>query len=380
MPKKNLIGIIIVVLIAGGYLLLEIGREEEKRATLEEVEPRGEKIIALEKKKVLIVHSYHKEWGWNQDTEEGIIEGLKRKGYILNRDYEFKEFYMDTKNTYTTPEQIRMRAEEAMEIINEFDPDIVLVNDDNALKYVAVVYAMENPDKKLSFVFSGINVDPSIYDPIESLEKPGDGISGVLERFPYYQSFSLGKRIFPNATKVILLADSSPSSNFLVNAFRERYLEKVGDSPLEVIGVVQVKTFDEWKDAVEEYQDKADFLGTLTYHQLRDENGEVVPASEVVLWTINHNKLPELGFLLFHAEDGFWATVGVSAYKAGIYVGTISGEILDGRDPGTISIVDPQLVDIAFNLERSKMLGIEIPVSELNRATKVFQEIKRPRY
>ncbi|MCK4492314.1 MAG: hypothetical protein KAU03_06795, partial [Candidatus Altiarchaeales archaeon] len=158
MPKKNLIGIIIVVLIAGGYLLLEIGREEEKRATLEEVEPRGEKIIALEKKKVLIVHSYHKEWGWNQDTEEGIIEGLKRKGYILNRDYEFKEFYMDTKNTYTTPEQIRMRAEEAMEIINEFDPDIVLVNDDNALKYVAVVYAMENPDKKLSFVFSGINV------------------------------------------------------------------------------------------------------------------------------------------------------------------------------------------------------------------------------
>ncbi|OYT55016.1 MAG: hypothetical protein B6U72_00735 [Candidatus Altiarchaeales archaeon ex4484_2] len=48
-------------------------------------------IIALEKKRVLIVHSYHEEWGWNQDTEEGIIESLKRKGYIPNRGYEFKK-------------------------------------------------------------------------------------------------------------------------------------------------------------------------------------------------------------------------------------------------------------------------------------------------
>ena len=179
---------------------------------------------------------------------------------------------------------------------------------------------------------------------------------------------------------MVLLADSSPSSTFLVDAFNERYLEKVDDSPLEVVGVIQVETFEEWKDIVEEYQNKSDFLGIITYHQLRDEDGNVVPASEVMLWTINHNKLPEIGFLLFHAEDGFWSAVGVSPYKTGRYVGTIAGDILDGKNPGDIPITDPQLLDLAFNLERSEMLGIEIPIDMLGMATEVYPEIKRPRY
>jgi ABC-type uncharacterized transport system substrate-binding protein len=230
-----------------------------------------------------------------------------------------------TKVTYTTPEQIEQRAEIALDLIAEFEPDIVFVNDDNALKYVAVEYTLKHPDKKLPFVFSGVNVDPTIYDPIKSLEMPGGPITGALERFSYYECFSLGKRIFPNASKIVLLADSSPSSTFVVEAFKERYLEKI------------------------------------------------VP--EVVNWTIHNSKLPELGVLTFHAEDGFLAAAGVSGYKTGIYVGVIGGEILEGSNPATIPIVDPKVVDIAFNLERAEMLGIEIPATELVEATKVFHSI-----
>ncbi|MCX5998023.1 MAG: penicillin-binding protein activator, partial [Chloroflexi bacterium] len=56
--------------------------------------------------KVLIVHSYHETWAWDQDMESGIVEGLSRKGYVKDRDYQLKSFYMDTKINYTTPEQI----------------------------------------------------------------------------------------------------------------------------------------------------------------------------------------------------------------------------------------------------------------------------------
>ena len=44
-----------------------------------------------------------------------------------------------------------------------FTPDIVFVNNDNALKYVAVEYTKMHTEKKLPFVFSGVNLDPSIY-------------------------------------------------------------------------------------------------------------------------------------------------------------------------------------------------------------------------
>ncbi|MBW1740793.1 MAG: hypothetical protein JRJ42_06610 [Deltaproteobacteria bacterium] len=331
-------------------------------------------------KKILIVHSYHQGLGWNEDTERGVVEGLKMSGYVLDKDYQMKKFYMDTKITYVTPQQIKERADKAIKLIEEFKPDLVIVNDDNALKYVAVTYAMENPQRKLPFLFTGINCDPTIYEPVESLENPGHYITGALERFPYYQSFSLARKIFPDKKRVFLMGDSSPSADFIVQAFKKRYLGTVKDSPLEVVAVVQVKTFKEWKEKIKEYQDKADFLGIITYYQLLDEHDRFVHAWEVLSWTINHNRLPELGFLLFHSEDGFWMSVGVSPLKTGRYVGKIAGDILDGKDPGAIPVVDPRCVDIAFNLERSNMLGIKIPVDILNMATVTYKEIKRPRF
>lgn len=325
--------------------------------------------------RVLVVHSYHKEWEWDQDIQRGIVEGLNRTGYIEGQDYELKTFYMDTKITYTTPEQTKQRAKAAIDFIEKFNPDIVFVNDDNALRYVAVEYIERYPEKSLPFVFSGVNANPTIYDPIESLDVPGGLITGALERFPYYEAFSLGKRIFPETSKILLLADKSPSSTFVVNAFKERYLDKAGDSPLQVVGPIQVETFKEWKEKVTECQTKADFIGIMTYHQLKDENGKVVLASEVVDWTVHNSKLPEIGFLSFHTEDGFLAAAGISGYKTGIYVGIIGGEVLGGKNPATIPIIDPKAMDITFNLERAKMLGVKIPTTELAEATYVFHSI-----
>ena len=360
-------------------LLFSAGCEKADEITFESQQKKI-KISETGIKRILIVHSYHKGWGWNQDTEKGVIKGLNKCGYVLDKNYQLKTFYMDTKVTYVTPRQIKARADEALKLIEEFDPDLVITNDDNALKYVAVPYSIKNPEKKLPFVFSGVNADPTIYSPIESLEKPGHNITGALERFPFYQCFSLAKQILHNRSSIVLMGDSSPSSSFVFKAFRERYLQKVKKSPLEVKALVQVKTFEEWKLNILEYQNKTDFLGIITYHQLKDKNGKFVPPSEVVLWTINHSNLPELGFLLFHSEDGFWMSVGVSPFKTGIYIGKLSGDILNGKDPGNIAIVDPKRLDIAFNLERSEMLDIKIPIEILNMATITYREIKRPRF
>ncbi len=74
------------------------------------------------------------------------------------------------------------------------------------------------------------------------------------------------------------------------------------------------------------------------------------------------------------------AALGVSGYKTGIYVGILGGEILGGTSPGDISIIDPEVMDIAFNLERAAMLGIELPTEELTIADVVFQTIGSSRY
>ncbi len=326
-------------------------------------------------KNILLVQSYHKSLGWDIDTEKGFIEGLKSKGFEIGKDYDLEIFYMDTKKTYTTPEQIKMRAEEAMELITP-SIDLLVVNDDNALKHVAVAYTLKNPKRNLPILFIGINADPVVYDSIDSLEKPGHNITGALERFQYHTSFSLAKRIFPQRKTLIMFADTSPSSGFLVNAMKERYMDKVKDPEIEVVDVLQIKTFKEWKEKIKEAQGKADFLGILTYMQLRDEDGNIVPAPEVVRWTLDNNKLPEIGFLQFHAEDGFLMAIGVSPTKTARYLGVLAADILEGKDPGTIPIIDPKLVDVAFNLKRAKMLDVDIPIDLLGMSSAAYDEIK----
>ena len=195
--------------------------------------------------RVLVVHSYHEGFKWTRDQGKGIIEGLRRMGYTESQDYELKPFFMDTRVTYTTAEQKRQRGALALNLIEQFQPDIVFVTDDDALKEVAVAYTQRNPDMGLPFVFSGINVDPTIYKPIESLEQPGGPITGALERIPFTAAFSLGKIIAPNASSIVVLADPSPSSTEVVTRFKEEQLEGEAGFPLQVLAVIQPETFDE---------------------------------------------------------------------------------------------------------------------------------------
>lgn len=333
-------------------------------------------------KKILAIHSYHKDWGWNIDTEKGIIEGLAARGYEKDDDYELRSFYMDTKVTYILPGQIQARADQAIKLIEDYRPDIVFVNDDIALVNVAVTYSVKYPDDNLPFIFSGVNGDPTEFaSVIDSLQKPGHNITGALERFPFFQGFSLMKRIFPSAKTVVLFADSSESSNALIKVMKADGVEIDPTLPLKVSAIVQVDTFADWQKKITEYQTKADIIGTLTYHQLKGDNGKIVDASEVVTWTINHNKLPEIGFLLFHAEDGFMSATGVSPHKTGRYIGEQMGDVLSGsKNAGDMPIIDPKLVDIAFNTRRAELLGVNIPIDILGLASQVYTEIREVRF
>lgn len=322
--------------------------------------------------RILVVNSYDEAMTWEQDIQRGIVDGLAKMGYIEGQDYELKTFNMDTKVNYTTEDAKELRAGIALDLIDDFLPDIVFVNNDNALGYVAVSYTENNPDANLPFVFSGANGDASIYDPIEKLQVPGSPITGALERLPYLDGFTLGKAIVPNATEIVIFADSSPSSDLVASTFQERYLDKVNDSPLEVIDYIQIETFEEWKLKVSEYQTKADIIGIVNYYQLKDETGRVVPSAVVANWTIHNSDLPEIGFIANDVKNGLLAAAGISYYMTGVYVGGIGAEILEGKDPATIPIVDPKAVDIGFNLERAEMLEIEIPATELAKATVIF--------
>ncbi len=329
---------------------------------------------ADEPHRIFVVHSYSDEFSWTRQLHEGIIQGLAHEGLIRDRDYQLQTFEMDTRITFTSPQQIEQRATEALDALRAFAPDLLFVTDDVALEHVAVRYTEESPDAPIPTVFAGVNIDPTIYAPINSLEAPGGSITGALERIPHTQAFATAKRLFPDATRVVILADAGAGSE-TVRAELQRDDQAAAARPFEVLDFLLLDTFDQWKRAVVDYQDKADLIAMVNFHQLRDANGEIVPPADVIDWMVTENNLPELGLVADWAREGVLVAVGNSGLKTGAYVGALGADILNGAEPATMPIVDPKQTDTNFNLARARSLGIEFQPSELDKADAVYDTL-----
>ncbi len=323
--------------------------------------------------RIFIVHSYSDEFSWTRDLHEGMIQGLAQGGLEPDRDYHLQTYFMDTRINFTSPHQIEERATGAIAALQDFVPDILFVTDDIALEHVAVRYTEENPEDRLPVVFAGVNIDPTRYAPIDSLESPGGTITGALERIPHSEALATARRLFPGASRVVILADAGAGSQSVQDELARDFQFTI--ESFEVIEFLMVETFDQWQRAVVDYQDSADLIGVLNFHQLRDPSGEVVSPSEVIQWMVAENELPELGLVADWARDGILVAVGNSGIKTGSYVGALGVDILLGADPGTIPIVDPQRTDTNLNLARARSLGIEFPHGEVDAADAVFETI-----
>lgn len=279
---------------------------------------------------------------------------------------------MDTKVNHTTEEEIEAQGAAALDIIAGWEPDIVFVNNDNALKHVAVAYSQENPDSGLPFIFAGTNIDPSVYAPIGSLEHPAGSITGTLERIPFGAAFAEARKVVPNATKILLMSDASPSSVDAKREFLAWYALHGNDSPLQVVDFVQTDDFNEWKKTVEGYQDSVDMIGFLGYQQVRDADRRVLPASEVASWTAANSVHPELDLIPSDARYGMLMGEGISYLKTGMYGGIIGGQVLKGASPSQFPIIDPEVVELTFNRQRADDLNTTVPVGLLVRADEVY--------
>jgi ABC-type uncharacterized transport system substrate-binding protein len=320
---------------------------------------------------ILVIHSYDEGFRWTAEQGKGIVEGLRQTG-LQHLNYDLRVFFMDTRVQYTTPEQVDERAAEALRMIDDFQPKLVFVTDDVALREVAVPYAEGHPDSGVAFVFSGINVDPSMYPTIQSLDAPGGSMTGLLERIPVADTAAAAKRVFPSVSRMALLADGSASSKAAIDDFNATYPSGL-HTPLDVTSFTQVKTFAEWQQRIAQVDSSADVIGLLNYHGLTDEAGKVVPSSDVLEWTLEHSTKPVIGLVTDWARDGLPMAVGNSGMKNGEAAAKIGARILTGSNPAQIGIVYPKLVETAFNLPAIERLGLHVPQSEIDAADIVIR-------
>jgi len=280
-------------------------------------------VANVQKPRILILHSYDKEYLWSRDISVGIRRILEKYPY-----YSVQWHFMDTKR-HNSKRFIRSASRSAMKLIDRWKPNVVIAIDDNAQEYVMKKY-INNAD--IDIVFAGVNAALKDYD-----YDKASNVTGILERIPLSSVKDTLLNIFPDGVRRIAhITDASNTAKFVNTEVRS-----YDWTPFELVLKANPETFDDWKRAVSEANKTADLLLFSNYHTvLRSESDRSkVPASELMKWTMDHTSLPSVGCWGFFVEDGGMLSVGVSPFEQGEVAAEMAVNIIEnGKLPNKIPI------------------------------------------
>lgn len=308
-------------------------------------------LIGSPRWKILYVNSYHEGYEWSDGIEKGLIEALEvseeSTGFtgFRNNSLELRIQRMDTKLNHS--ESFKERAaSEALSLIKSWKPDIVIVSDDNAAKYLVSPHLMDSP---IPIIFCGVNWDASVYG------FPTDNITGMVEVTPYEPLFEEIKK-HADGDRVGILSSSSLSAN------RElQYLKSViGEDKGEVI---QVKTFNEWKKAFLKFQQTVDYL--LIFSQVGIDGWNEEEARQFVM----KNGIIPSGSTLTNTAPLALVTFARVSEEQGWWSGKRALDIINGKSVSDIAVARNIQHTLFLNMDIAGKLGIIFPLEMLNDAT-----------
>lgn len=297
--------------------------------------------------KILYVMSYHSPWRWTDGQLDGFKEGM------AGVPAEYRSFQMDTKQN-STPEAKERKGREARALIESWKPDLVYTSDDDVQEFVAVHYL----NKALPFVFSGVNKDPAAYGFTGS-----KNITGVLEQEHFVESVRLLQAVAPGVKRIAVVLDDAQMWGPVVARMRESAKQLPG---VEIVSFDTIRTWDEYKKKMLDYPSKADAVALIGIFNFKDAKGKNVPYQEVLKWTAENSRLPDLGFWVDRVHFGTLAAVTVSEREQGLAAGRIARQILvDGKSPSSFPMVATAKGIPVISLARANKLGLKVRSSVL---------------
>jgi len=309
--------------------------------------------------RVLVVHSYTKDYPWTQAIDKGLHDGLR------DTRARIETAYLDAKRDQS-PESLQAKALALLERIQAVDPQVVIAVDDPAQIYLSAPHLRGRA--KPQVIFCGVNA------PLKNYGFPAANVSGVRERWHFRQSVDLLQQISPRVRRVGLVTDDSETSVFLLAGIREE-MAKGGPMTVTVAGLNKVATFQQWQRTVLRLQGRADALAVGLFHSLRDERtGQVVAPEKVHAWTEAANRLPTIGFGEYARKHELLCGILSSGWEQGALAAAMARSILEqGKKAGELPVRLNQKGLVYINLKTAKRFGIIVPYGIIEAGEEVVR-------
>ncbi|OWU75892.1 ABC transporter substrate-binding protein [Marinibacterium profundimaris] len=280
-------------------------------------------------RRVLHVDSYHRGNEWNDRIAAAFVSALEAEGV------EVRVLHMDTKRRSSEAEMTGAAAE-AARVIADWQPDVVTVSDDNAVKYLLMPHFR---DADVPFVFCGLNWDAGIYG------LPYANATGMVEVSPIPQILRL-LRAHAKGDRIGYLAEDTPTKR-KEQAFHEKLFG------VDYARTWLVSSYAGWAEAFEAAQGEVDMLMLLGVGALTDWDA---PAARQLAET--RTRIPtgtDFEWLMPYALLG----VGKLPEEQGEWAAQAALRILDGVSPSEIPLAHNTKGQLLFNPRIARRLGIE---------------------
>lgn len=272
---------------------------------------------------VLLVQSYHKEYGW----DESYIRGLES---TLGDDVTLHTFEMDTKRLPRS--QFDAQADKALALYQKISPEVVVLGDDNALSHM--LPRLRNED--IDIVFLGINSNPRR---LMAKYAGTARVTGVLERPLFARSMKeMSELLGKDQMKVKILFDAGTTATIATDHIANQYEDLKQQLGIDVT-IENHRLFSSWKNSVEQ-SDDYDAIVVGLYQIIRNESDKVVDANKVLSWTNENSETPLFGFWDFSVGKGQTAGgVVLFGESQGVQAGKYVNRVLAGEEASEISVI-----------------------------------------
>lgn len=275
-------------------------------------------------------------------TRQGLLDGLKAKGYEEGKNLEF-----DYKTAQGNP---AIAVQIARQFVGE-NPDVLVGIATPSAQ------ALVSATRSIPVVFTAVT-DPVGAKLVKTMEQPGQNVTGLSDLSPVSQHVALIQEILPQVKSIGVVFNPGEA-----NAVTLVELLKVSAAAqgIKVVEATALKSADV-QSATQAIAAKSDIIYAPT-------DNTVASAIEGMIVAANQAKTPVFGGATSYVEKGAIAGLGFDYYQVGVQTADYVAAILDGQEPGKLDVTVAKGSDLVINRDAAAKLGIQLPNSVIERAT-----------
>lgn len=301
----------------------------------------------VNKPRIMVLHSFSLDLVSNQRFDQGVDEVLKSNRMPIR----FLRRSMNLDNLVRDGQQAQALAE-ARRAIESFQPDVLIVVDDEANALIGKDYAQQAGHK---LIYVSINHPADYYgytDPHRA--------SGIAEQLPLKALHSMMSEWHLNASKrIAAIGVASPSGQAHANQ-----VKSFDWAPHQLMDVALVTTFEEWKAFVQGPAKDADVLLVLSREDLveSDQRRESLRPEKVIAWTEANAKPLPVGVQASYVRRGGGFALSPPRAEQGRLAILFALDWTDRRGPSLpMQATETQHFDVSMRTSLLQRRGIELP-------------------